>query len=109
MSRLYEQVGDREGQIGALKQSIQSNPRFAEGHIFLAKAYLDAETNLDEAMQLARKGLEYAPHSEYAPLAHYVMADIFSRQGRPRDAAREVALGKALESSARKPTSGPPQ
>ena len=49
LSRLYEQVGDREGQIDALKQSIVSNPRFAEGHLFLAKAYLDSGTNLDEA------------------------------------------------------------
>ena len=97
LSRLYEQVGDREGQIGALKQSIESNPRFPEGHIFLAKAYLDSGTHFDEAIELARKGLELAPKGEYAPLAHYVLADIFNRQGRPQDAAREVALGRALE------------
>jgi arylsulfatase A-like enzyme/tetratricopeptide (TPR) repeat protein len=97
LSRLYEQVGDREGQIEALKQSIVSNPRFAEGHIFLAKAYLDAGTNFDEAVDLARKGLELAPESEYAPLAHYVLADIFNRQGRPHEAAQELALGRALE------------
>jgi tetratricopeptide (TPR) repeat protein len=97
MSLLYEQVGDREGQIAALKQSIVSNPRFGEGHIFLAKAYLDAGTNFDEAVALARKGLEYTPRSEYAPLAHYVLADVFNRQGRRGDAAREVARGRALE------------
>jgi arylsulfatase A-like enzyme/tetratricopeptide (TPR) repeat protein len=101
MSRLYEQVGDREGQIGALKQSIESNPRFAEGYIFLAKTYLDTETNLEEAMRLARQGLKYGPQSEYAPLAHYVMADIFNRQGRPREAARELGIGKALEAAPR--------
>ena len=64
MSRLYEQVGDREGQIGALKQSIESNPRFGEGHIFLAKAYLDAGRNFDEAIDAANKGLEYAPNRD---------------------------------------------
>ncbi len=97
LSRLYEQVGDRQGQIGALKQSIQSNPRFAEGHFFLAKAYLDAGTNLTEAIQIARKGLELAPKSEYAPLGHYVLADVYNRQGRSREAAQELALGRALE------------
>jgi arylsulfatase A-like enzyme/Tfp pilus assembly protein PilF len=97
MSRLYEQVGDREGQIGALKQSIESNPRFGEGYIFLAKAYLDSGTNFDEAVGLARQGLEYAPRSEYAPLAHYVLADIYNRQGRARDGAVEVSLGRSLE------------
>ncbi len=97
LSRLYEQVGDREGQIDALKQSIVSNPRFAEGHLFLAKAYLDAGTKLDEAIKLAEKGLSLAPRSEYAPLGHYVLADIYNRQRRPREAAEELAVGRALE------------
>ncbi len=102
LSRLYEQVGDREGQIGALKQSLVSNPRFAEGHFFLAKAYLDAETNLGEASALALKGIALAPRSEYAPLGHYVLADIYNRQGRARDGARELAKGRALEASTKK-------
>jgi len=106
MSRLYEQVGDREGQIGALKQSIESNPRFAEGHIFLAKAYLDTNQNLAEALTLARKGLELHPSPSVAPLGHYVMADLYSRQGRPADSQREAALGRALESQAGKRSGG---
>ena len=97
MSRLYEQVGDRDGQIGALKQSVQSNPRFGEGYIYLAKAYLDAGRNFPEAIEAANKGLEYAPKSEFAPLAHYVLADIYNRQGRRADANRHLALGQALE------------
>ena len=105
MSRIYERVGDREGQIGALEQAIVSNPRFAEGHIFLAKAYLDSGRNFDHAIELARKGLELHPTPDIAPLAHYVMADIFSRKGRPGESQREVALGKALENrkAARRP------
>ncbi|MCX6544349.1 MAG: sulfatase-like hydrolase/transferase [Acidobacteria bacterium] len=97
LSRLYEQVGDREGQIEALKASIKSNPRFPEGHFFLAKAYLDGGTNVAEAAQLARKGLELGPKSEHAALGHYVLADIYNRQGRGREAAQEAALGRALE------------
>ena len=104
LSRLYEQIGDREGQIGALKQSITSNPQFAEGYFFLAKAYLDSNTNLTEAIDLARKGLEIAPRSEFAPLGHYVLADIYNRQGRAAEANREVALGRALEQKIEKKT-----
>ena len=102
LSRLYEQVGDREGQIGALKQSIVSNPRFAEGHFFLAKVYLDSGTNLGDATKLALKGLELAPKSEYAPLGHYVLADIYNRQGRAREGAQELARGRALEAGTKK-------
>jgi tetratricopeptide (TPR) repeat protein len=97
LSRLYEQAGDREGQIAALKQSIEANPRFPEGYFYLAKAYLDSGTNFDEAVRLALEGLELAPKSEFAPLGHYVLADIFNRQGRPREAAQHVALGRTLE------------
>jgi arylsulfatase A-like enzyme/Tfp pilus assembly protein PilF len=97
LSRLYEQVGDREGQIEALKQSIESNPQFGEGHIYLAKAYLESGTNLDEAVRLAKKGLEIAPKSEYAPLGHYVLADLYNRMGRPEEAQREAAVGRAME------------
>jgi len=97
LSRLYEQVGDREGQVAALKQSIESNPRFAEGHFYLAKAYLDSGAKFEEAVALARKGPELAPKSEYAPLGHYVLADLLNRLGRRQEAAQEVAKGRALE------------
>jgi len=75
------------------------NPSFAEGHLFLAKAYLDQEQQLDEAVRLARRGIELAPTSAYAPLGHYVIADVYSRQGRAAEAAQEAARGRALERS----------
>ena len=73
------------------------NPSFAEGHLFLAKAYLDVGQNLDEAVRLARKGIELDPTGEYAPLGHYVIADVFARQGRRAEAEQEAARGQALE------------
>jgi choline-sulfatase len=97
LGRLYERAGDRPGQIAEFKEAIRMNPSFAEGHLFLAKAYLDAGQNLDEAVSLARKGIELEPTGEYAPLGHYVMADVFGRQGRRAEAEQEVARGQALE------------
>ena len=64
----------------------------------MAKLYLDLQQNLEEAMALARKGIELNPRSEYAPLGHYIIADIYGRQGRAAEAAREAAVGRALES-----------
>ena len=77
------------------------NPSFAEGHLFLAKAYLDSEQNLDEAVRLARRGIELAPASDYAPLGHYVIADVYSRRGRRAEAEQEAARGRALEKARR--------
>jgi choline-sulfatase len=97
LGRVYERVGDPGGQIESFRKAIEMNPSFAEGHLFLAKAYLDQEQNLDEAVTLARKGIELAPRSEYAPLGHYVIADVLSRQGRRAEAEAEAARGRALE------------
>ncbi len=101
LSLLYERTGQRDLRIDALKQSIDGNPAFAEGHIFLARAYLERGGNLGEAAELARKGLSLSPDPKVAPLGHYVLADICNRQGRPAEAAREAALGRALEGRTR--------
>jgi hypothetical protein len=38
------------------------------------------------------------PDADIAPLGHFVLADVYSRRGRPEDAAREAAKGRKLES-----------
>ena len=99
LGRLEERVGDRAGQVEAYRKAIEMNPSFAEGHLFLAKVYLDLEQHLDEAVRLAEKGIALAPDSEYAPLGYYVIADVYSRQGRRAEAERQAARGRALEQS----------
>jgi choline-sulfatase len=106
LGRLYEQIGDVPAQLEAYKKAIDINPNFAEGHLFLAKLYLDLNQTLDEAVRLARKGLELEPSSEYAPLGHYVIADVYAREGRMADSARQAALGRALEARIKQRTAG---
>ena len=97
LGRLYERAGNRDEQVKALRLAIAVNPAFAEGHLVLAKAYLDREQDLDEAVVLARKGLALDPRGEYAPLGHYVLADIFGRQGKRFEAEQEARRGQRLE------------
>jgi choline-sulfatase len=97
LGRLYEKTGDRPGQVAQYRMAIAMNPAFAEGFLFLAKLDLDLGQDLDEAVRLARRGIELDPAGEYAPLGHYVMADVFSRQGRHLDAELEAVRGQALE------------
>jgi choline-sulfatase len=94
LGRLYERTGNRPAQIAALEQSIAQADTFAEGRIFLAKAYLDAGTNFSKAVDLAREGLALKPAPEVEALAHLVLADLYNRLGRPQDAAREVAAAR---------------
>lgn len=97
LGRLREQTGDVAGQEAAYRKSIELNPRFAEGYFYLAKLYLDQGRRFEEAVGLAKRGLEVGPQSEYAPLGHYVLADIYSRLGRVADSRREAARGRAKE------------
>ena len=97
LGRLREQQGDAGGQEAAYRKSIELNPRFAEGYFYLAKLYLDQGVRLDEAITLARRGLEVGPESEYAPLGHYVLADIYSRRGLVTESRREAERGREKE------------
>jgi arylsulfatase A-like enzyme/Tfp pilus assembly protein PilF len=99
LGRLYEQMGNTAAQEAALRKSVDINPAFAEGYFYLAKLLLDQNRQFDEAIALARRGLEYGPQSEYAPLGHYVLADIYSRQGLHEQSRREAARGRELEAS----------
>jgi tetratricopeptide (TPR) repeat protein len=99
LGKLYEQLGNPAQQEAAYKRAIELNPRFAEGYLFLAKLFLDQGRNLDEAVLLAQRGLEYGKLSEFAPLGHYVLADIYSRRGQHAEAQREAERGRALEAT----------
>jgi len=102
LGKLYEKKGDGAAQLEAYVAALASNPDFAEGHLFLAKLYLDSH-RLDEAITSARRGLALQPAGEWAPLGHYVLADAFAAQGRRDEAVREMAEARRL--AARPPRS----
>ena len=101
LGKVYERLGKRQLQETAYQQAIDINPNFAEGYFYLAKLYLDDNREFDRAITLARKGIEINPSSAYAPLGHYVLADVYSRRGMMAESRREAELGKALERRAR--------
>jgi len=75
---------------------VEIEPTFGTGQLFLAKALLDAG-DLAGAERWARAGLTNKPEPRMAPLGHYVLADVYERQGRTADARREVATAKRKE------------
>jgi arylsulfatase A-like enzyme/Tfp pilus assembly protein PilF len=82
--------------VDRFRLAVEARPAFAEGHLYLAKAWLDVG-NLSQAEEAARRGLSQNPDPTVAPLGHYVLADVYSRLGRERDAAREVEAARKLE------------
>jgi tetratricopeptide (TPR) repeat protein len=95
LGKVYERTGDPDAQLKSYEASIASNPHFAEGHFFLAKLYLDRH-ELGRAVDLARRGLELAPESEWAPLGHFVLSDAYAATGQRDRASVEAAEGRRL-------------
>ena len=94
LGRLLARTGRPGDAAQRFRESIGANPSFAPAHLYLSKALLDAG-DLEAAEAAARRGLELKPAADVAPLGHYVLADVYSRLGRSRDAAREVARAAA--------------
>lgn len=97
LGKLYEALRRPAEQEAAFRKAITINPEFGEGYFYLAKLLLDQGQRYDEAVALAKKGLDVAPGSPYAALGHYVLADLYSRLGRHADAAAEARRGASLE------------
>ena len=97
LGKVYGTLGRTLEQIKELKLSIEYNEDFALGYLYLAKAYLDNNSNLSQAILLAQKGIELGPPPEYAPLGHYILADIYNRQGLYQKARDEMQKGKELQ------------
>jgi tetratricopeptide (TPR) repeat protein len=97
LALLYGKMGLLSEQVQELEEAIKANKGFARAYLFLAKAHLDRNENFEEAISLAKKGLELDPEAESAPLGHYVLADIYNRLGRWADYSSELQKGRALE------------
>jgi arylsulfatase A-like enzyme/Tfp pilus assembly protein PilF len=101
LGKVYEKLGNAAEQRAGYRASIESNPDFAEGHLFLAKLMFDVGDRA-EAVRLARRGIELAPEAEFAPLGHFVLADVYAAEGRRTDAEREMAAGRRLAARVKK-------
>jgi choline-sulfatase len=97
LAKLLNAAGRTADAARHFELAVDANPEFGSGYLYLAKARLDLG-DLGGAETAAIKGMRLKPDAEIAPLGHYVLADVYSRQGRANDAAREEAAGRKLES-----------
>lgn len=100
LAKLLSRAGRPTEALKRFRETVDTNPAFAEGHLYFAKALLDAG-DLPNAEEAARRGLAAGPAPSIAPLGHYVLADVFNRVGKAREAEREVARARSLERGSR--------
>jgi arylsulfatase A-like enzyme/Flp pilus assembly protein TadD len=98
LAQLWREGGDRERYLGELRRAVEQAPDFGPPYFFLAREELDAG-RLSAARDLASRGLKVAGASETAPLGHYVLADVYSREGDAARAREEADKGRRLEAA----------
>ncbi len=102
LALLYSKMGMKEEQVPHLEEAIKYNKDLSKAYLFLAKAYLDLNKNLQEAINFAKEGLKLEPESEYSPLGHYILADIYNRLGRFNESNKELQKAQLLEQKIKK-------
>jgi arylsulfatase A-like enzyme/Flp pilus assembly protein TadD len=100
VAKLLQGLGRLPEAVARFRKAVEMQPDFGTGQLYLAKALLDSG-DLAGAEEWARKGLVSEPDPKIAPLGHFVLADVFNRQGRAREAQREVAAAERLQRAAR--------
>jgi tetratricopeptide (TPR) repeat protein len=96
LAKLLSRAGRTREAVVHFRNAVAANPEFGTGFLYLAKALLDAG-DLAASEEAARKGMASNPDPEIAPLGHYVLADVYTRMGRQREAAQQIAIGRRLE------------
>jgi arylsulfatase A-like enzyme/Tfp pilus assembly protein PilF len=100
LAQLARQRGDEAGFLAELRVSTEKAPDFGPAFFFLAREELRSG-HLEAAAELAKKGLEVDNGSQVAPLGHYVLADVYTRQGQRAAAEGEVAKARRIQSARR--------
>jgi len=96
LGRLLGKSGDFANAVALLRRTVEHQPDWPIGHFYLAQALLQSG-DLDGAKVEALHALSLDARSTYASLGHFVLADVYNRQGRERDAVAELHKGQALE------------
>jgi arylsulfatase A-like enzyme/Flp pilus assembly protein TadD len=99
---LYEKMDYPDKEIEHLKLAIKYKKDFAKGYVFLARAYLNLGKNFNDVINLANESLKLAPDSEYAPLAHFVLADVYYRLGHKDKYYEELQKSKHIQKKIKK-------
>jgi arylsulfatase A-like enzyme/thioredoxin-like negative regulator of GroEL len=94
LGNLYFRLGDLEAAEREMRILIDEASEKPKPYLFLARVLLKGEMDLAEVERLARAGLERTEADDLKVLGYYLLADVYSRQG--RQAELEQVLERAL-------------
>lgn len=102
LSRLYREAGDAAREKEFLDKCLETDPRFPLTYFYLARIYLNRGERYQEAIDLAKKGLELKPERSERPLGYFLLADLYNRLGNAALSEENARLGQAAAAEAAK-------
>jgi len=93
LGNLYFRLGDLEAAEREMRTLIDEASDKPKPYLFLARVLLKQERDLGDVERLARAGLDRAEADDLKVLGYYLLADVYSRQG--RQAELEQVLERA--------------
>ena len=105
LAKLLQKAGRPREALERFRQAATLAPDFAIGRLYLAKVLLDTG-DLAGATREAKAGLSLAPDPSMAPLGHYILADVYSRQGRLAEARSQQRAGDRIARAGRRSPAG---
>jgi len=98
VAQILKRQGDQAGYVDSLRRGVAEAPDSGACYFLLAHERLRAGA-VEEALRLARRGLELEPASELSPLGHYVLVDVYRSRGQNAEASSELARARRLEAA----------
>jgi len=93
LGNLLYSLGEAQAAEEEMRVLIEQAPEKPRAYLYLARIVLKERQDLDEVETLARAGLDLTETAELKALGYYLLADVYSRQG--RQAELEQVLEKA--------------
>ncbi len=96
LAELLRQGGGADEAQALYRQAMEAEPDFNIPYFMVAKHLLDLGADLDEAVRLCERGVAIRPEDKYTAFGHFILADIFSRRGKPAESARSLRQAEAI-------------
>ncbi|HEY3052872.1 MAG TPA: sulfatase-like hydrolase/transferase [Thermoanaerobaculia bacterium] len=91
-------LGDEAGAEEQMRILIKDDPQSARPYLLLARVLLGRPGRLQEVESLARAGLERAKEPDLKALGYFLLADVYSREGRRSELEDAVRKGEHYRS-----------
>jgi len=95
LGRIYRKQGRRDQEKSELEACIRTNPGFGIAYLYLAKNVMDTGGDILQAKSYVEEGMSKLQEKSQLPLAHYLLADIYNRLGKPHEAQEHLRQARA--------------